>query len=310
MIRVTFLGTAASRPTVRRNVSALTVQRESEVMLFDCGEGTQRQMMRFGTGFQIRRIFITHLHADHFLGLTGLLRTLSLQDHTEAIQIYGPRGSQEILSDAVHLGGHRLPFSVEIVEIEPGHVIKEPEYDIVTVEANHGVASNAYALIEHDRLGRFDVERARALGVPDGPAFGQLHRGESIEVDGTTITPEDLVGPPRPGRRLVYSGDTRPCAAIRDAAAGASLLIHEGTFAEDEADRAHATFHSTARGAGELAAQAGVQKLVLTHVSARYSDDASPLTQEAREAFPGAIVARDGLTIELPYEPDDTPDDE
>lgn len=309
-MRVTFLGTAASRPTVRRNVSALTVQRESEVMLFDCGEGTQRQMMRFGTGFQIRRIFITHLHADHFLGLTGLLRTLSLQDHTDAIQIYGPRGSQKILSDAVHLGIHRLPFSVEIVEIEPGHVISEPEYDIVTLEADHGVASNAYALIEHDRLGRFDVERARALGVPDGPAFGRLHRGESIEVDGSIITPEDLVGPPRPGRRLVYTGDTRPCAAIQEVAAGASLLIHEATFAEDEADRAQATFHSTARGAGELAARAGVQKLVLTHVSARYSDDASPLTREAGEAFPGAIVARDGLTIELPYESDDVPDDE
>lgn len=309
-MRVTFLGTAASRPTVRRNVSALTVQRESEVMLFDCGEGTQRQMMRFGTGFQIRRIFITHLHADHFLGLTGLLRTLSLQDHTDAIQIYGPRGSQDILSAAVHLGVHRLPFPVEIVEIEPGHVISEPEYDIVTLEADHGVASNAYALIEHDRLGRFDVERARALGVPDGPAFGRLHRGESIEVDGSLITPKDLVGPPRPGRRLVYTGDTRPCAAIQEAAAGASLLIHEATFAEDEADRAQATFHSTARGAGELAARAGVQKLVLTHVSARYSDDASPLTREAGEAFPGVIVARDGLTIELPYESDDVPDDE
>lgn len=308
MIRVTFLGTAAGRPTVRRNVSALTVQRESDVMLFDCGEGTQRQMMRYGTGFQIRRIFITHLHADHFLGLTGLLRTLSLQDHTDPIQVFGPPGSKQVLSDTVHLGVHRIPFPVEIMEIGPGDVIQEPEYDVVAIEATHRIESNAYALIEHKRLGRFDVERARALGVPEGPAFGRLHRGESVDIEGRIITPDELVGPTRPGRRLVYSGDTRPCEAIEAAAAGAALLIHESTFSQDDAGRAHSTFHSTARAAAELAARAGVRRLALTHISARYSEDASPLAEEAKEAFAETVVARDGLTIEIPYEADEGPE--
>lgn len=301
MIRVTFLGTAAARPTVRRGVSALMLQREGDLMLFDCGEGTQRQMMRYQTGFSIDSIFFTHMHADHILGLTGLLRTMGLQDRTEPITLYGPGGSRGVLAAAAGLGVDRVPFEVVIEELAVGARVERDEYDVVALEVDHGGPALGYALAEHRRAGRFDIEAARALGVPEGPLFGQLHRGETIEVDGRTIEPDTVVGPDRDGRTVVYTGDTRPAASIIEAAHNAELLIHEATFTEDERDRALATFHSTAKDAAEVAAVAGVRRLVLTHLSARYSDDPGIITSEAREVFPGAVVAHDGLVIELPY---------
>lgn len=305
MIRVTFLGTAAARPTVRRGVSALTVQREGDLMLFDCGEGTQRQMMRYQTGFSLDSIFFTHMHADHILGLTGLLRTMGLQDRTEPITLYGPKGSRGILATAAGLGVERPPFEVSIEELTIGDRVGREEYDIVALGVDHGAAALGYALAEHRRAGRFDIEAARALGVPEGPLFGQLHRGETIQVDGRTIEPHTVVGPDRDGRTVVYTGDTRPAASIVDAAHNAELLIHEATFTEDERDRARSTFHSTAKDAAEVAALAGVRRLILTHVSARYSDDPGAIKTEAREIFPGAVVAQDGLVVELPYSEED-----
>ena len=301
MIRVTFLGTAASRPTVRRNVSSIAVQREGDVFLFDCGEGTQRQMMRYATGFALNEIFITHLHADHFLGITGLLRTMALQSRTQPLQIYGPPGSRGTLQNAVGLGVDRASFPLTIQELEVGGRVSHEEYDVVAIRVNHGTQALGYALVEHERLGRFDLERARALGVPEGPLFGRLHAGETVEVDGRMIEAAEVVGSPRPGRVIVYTGDTRPAEGILEMATGAALLIHEATFAEEEADRAHQTYHSTARGAAVLALEAGVARLYLTHVSARYSDDPAPLEEEAREVYPKAVVARDGLVVEIPY---------
>lgn len=301
MIRVTFLGTAAARPTVGRNVSALAVQREGDLFLFDCGEGTQRQMMRYGSGFGIDAIFITHVHADHFLGLTGLLRTLALQGRTEPLGIFGPPRSAGLLRQAVELGVDRVRFQVDITEVEPGEAVDRGDHAIEAVPVSHGVSAVGWALVEKERLGRFDVDRARALGVPEGPLFGLLHRGEPVEVDGRTIDPADVVGPPRPGRRVVYTGDTLPCRAVAEAARGADLLVHDATFGEDEAERARETHHATALGAARLAAEAGVLRLVLTHVSARYADDTRALEQEARTAFPGARIAHDGLVIEVPY---------
>jgi len=301
MIRVTFLGTAASRPTVGRNVSGLAVQREGDLMLFDCGEGTQRQMMRFGTGFGVQAIFVTHMHADHFLGITGLLRTMALQGRTDALTILGPPGSARLLEQAVNLGIDRVNFAVDIQELEPGDGLDFDGYRVEAFQVVHSTSAVGWTLIEEPRLGRFDVDRARALGIPEGPLFGRLHRGEAIEVDGQTITPEDLVGSPRPGRRLVYTGDTRPCDGTLEASRDADVLIHEATFGNEEADRAHETFHSVAEGAARLAAEAGVDLLFLTHLSARYSDDASPLAEEAKQEFPGARVARDGLVVEMEY---------
>ncbi len=301
MIRVTFLGTAASRPTIRRNVSSVAVQREGDVFLLDCGEGTQRQMMRYATGFTVGEIFITHLHADHFLGLTGLLRTMAFQGRTEPLHVYGPPGSHDTLKSAVGLGVDRIAFPLTIQELEAGARVSHDEYDVVAFGVDHGTSAVGYALVEHERLGRFDVELARAMGIPEGPMFGKLHKGEAVEVDGRIIEPAELVGGTRPGRVVVYTGDTAPTESVAEMAADAALLIHEATFGAEEEDRARQTHHSTAQGAATIARQAGVGRLCLTHVSARYSDDTTPLEKEARDVYPGAVIARDGLMVEIPY---------
>lgn len=305
MIRLTLLGTAAARPTPGRNVAGIAVQREGDLVLWDCGEGSQRQMMRFNTGFNVRAVFITHLHADHFLGLPGLLRTMGLQGHRDPVEVYGPPGSTAVLKNAVGLGNDRIPFRVTVTELAPGDRVERQGYAVEAFAVVHGVPAVGLALQEPRRLGRFDVERARELGVPEGPDFGRLHRGESVETPSGTVHPEQVVGPDRRGRRVVYSGDSRPTASVVEAARGADLLIHEATFTAEEADRARETGHATAREAAEVAREAGVSRLVLTHLSARYSDDPRPLREEARVVFPGARVGRDGMVVEIPYPEDD-----
>jgi ribonuclease Z len=305
VIRATFLGTAASRPTVGRNVAGLLVQREGELLLFDCGEGTQRQMMRYSTGFSVNDIFITHMHADHFLGIIGLLRTLGLQAREEVMKLYAPAGTRSILNEAVHLGVERVTFPIEIIELECGDRITRQDYDIVAYATQHGTRAVGFALVEHERLGRFNIAKARAMGVPEGPLFGKLHRGETVTVDGRDITAAEVVGPPRSGRKLVYTGDTRPCRETIDIARGADLLIHDATFGEEESERARQTGHSTAREAADVARRAEVDKLLLTHISARYADDPRVLEREAREIFARTAVAHDGMVVEIPYREDE-----
>jgi ribonuclease Z len=302
MLTATFLGTGAATPTVDRNVAGLAIQREGETILFDCGEGNQRQMMRYGVGFSFTEIFFTHYHADHILGLTGLLRTMGLQDRTAAVRLYGPRGAQRVLGAAIALGIERNKFPVEIEEVRPGDRLTREQYDIVVFETDHRPDTIGFALAEHTRLGRFHPDRARELGIPEGPLWGRLHKGETVVLDdGRSIAPADLVGPPRRGRTLVYSGDTRPSLAVVEVARGADLLIHEATFGSDELERAKETGHSTAAEAARVAAEAGVRRLVLTHISPRYSRDAPELLAEARAIFPETIVARDGLTVDVAF---------
>lgn len=302
MLGITFLGTGAATPTIDRNVSGLAVQREGETLLFDCGEGNQRQMMRYGVGFSFREIFFSHYHADHLLGVTGLLRTMGLQDRTAPVTLYGPKGAQRILGAAISLGIERNKFPIEIIEIKPGDRLARDEYEIVVFETEHRADTVGYALVEHTRLGRFNPDRARALGIPEGPLWGQLHKGATVTLpDGRTIGPADLVGAPRRGRTLVYSGDTRPHLSVIAAARGADLLVHEATFGGDEMERARETGHSTAAEAARVALDAGVRRLVLTHISSRYNRDAAELLAEARAVFPETVIARDGMTIDVPY---------
>jgi ribonuclease Z len=302
MLTATFLGTGAATPTIDRNVAGLAVQREGETILFDCGEGNQRQMMRYGVGFSFTEIFFTHYHADHLLGVTGLLRTMGLQDRSAPVTLYGPRGAQRILGAAVNLGIERNKFPVEIKEIRPGDRLARADYDIVVFETEHRADTIGFAIAEHTRLGRFNPERARELGIPEGPLWGRLHKGETIVLeDGRSVSPADLVGSPRRGRTLVYSGDTRPSLAVVEAARGADLLIHEATFGSDELERAKETGHSTAAEAARIAVEAGVRRLVLTHISPRYTRDAPELLAEARAIFPDTVIARDGLAIEVPF---------
>jgi ribonuclease Z len=302
MLSVTFLGTSAAIPTVDRNVAGLAIQREGETLLFDCGEGNQRQMMRFGVGFGFQEIFFTHYHADHLLGLPGLLRTMGLQDRTAPVSLYGPKGAQRILGGAINVGIEKNKFPVEIMEIRPGDRLARDEYEIVVFETEHRADTVGYALVEHTRLGRFNPDRARELGIPEGPLWGQLHKGKTVTLDdGRMVGPAELVGAPRPGRTLVYSGDTRPHLSVIQAARGADLLIHEATFGGDESERAKETGHSTAAEAARVALEAGVRRLVLTHISPRYNRDAPELLAEARGVFPETSIARDGLTLEVPY---------
>jgi len=258
-------------------------------------------MMRYGTGFALDHIFVTHMHADHYLGIIGLVRTMALQGRTEPLHIFGPTGSAHTLEQAVHLGGNRIGFPVEITEMDPGDGLDRDGFRIEAVQVRHGTAAVGYALREVPRPGRFDLEKARALAIPEGPLFGQLHRGQAIEVDGRRIEPEEVVGPPRPGRLVVYTGDTRPSLEVERAATGADLLVHEATFTDEEAARARETFHSTGREAGSVARAAGVERLCLTHLSARYSANPAPIERDARREFPRAVVAQDGMVVEIGY---------
>jgi ribonuclease Z len=303
-MRVTFLGTSAAMPTAERGPSAVICNREGERYLFDCGEGTQRQMMRFNTGFAVSHLFVTHLHGDHVLGIPGLVQSWDFNDRDEPLAIHAPTGSRRHLQSLLHAGGHQPGFSIRINEVSPGTVALDgDDFEVRAFETQHRTRSVGWALVEDDRRGRFDRERAEELGVPVGPKFGQLHDGESVELDdGRVIHPEQVVGEPRPGRKLVYTGDTRPTRATEEIAHEADLLIHEATFASDEAKRASSTGHTTAREAGELAGRAEVKRLALTHISSRYAGDASAIAREAEAAFDGeSVVAHDGLELQIPY---------
>ena len=305
-LSVRLLGTSASRPTVERNVASLAIVREGETLLFDCGEGTQRQMMRYGVSFGLADIFFTHFHADHVIGVIGLMRTMSLQGRTDPLRLWGPRGAQRTLKRAEEFGMDRLTFPVEITEVEPGQRIERKDHAIVAFPVDHrGARAVGYALVEEDRKGRFNPELARELGVPEGPLWGEIHRGRAVTLaDGRVIEPSVLVGSPRPGRKVVLTGDTRPCAGTVDAARGADLLVHEATFGDEEAARAVETGHSTAREAASVARDAGARALLLMHFSARYSRDASELGKEAREVFERTVVGKDGMEVVVEYPTD------
>ncbi|MGI9090692.1 MAG: ribonuclease Z [Gemmatimonadaceae bacterium] len=305
-LSVRFLGTSASRPTVERNVTSLALRRGGETFLFDCGEGTQRQMMRYGVSFNLGDIFFTHMHADHILGVIGLVRTMALQGRTEPMRLFGPPKSERLLRQAVTLGSDKQHFPISFFELTPGQPLKRDGYSIVPFPVEHGGAlALGLALVEEERLGRFNPDLARAMGIPEGPLWGRIHKGEDITLpSGQVVTPAELVGRTRAGRTVVFTGDARPSDSTVEIAHGADLLIHEATFAEDEAPLALETGHSTAREAATIAQRAAVKQLVLTHISSRYSRDAHELLAQARAVFPAAILARDGMEVVVPFDED------
>ena len=298
-LHLVFLGTAGATPTVDRGSPAVLLMRGAERILIDCGEGTQRQLMRsVGLG-RIGLILLTHLHGDHYLGLPGLLKTYSLLGREEPLVLLGPPGLSELLREIEHIVGRpRFPFSVE--EVVPGVVLDSEDYRLLCVWNEHGVPGLAWCLEEKARPGLFHPERAIALGVTPGPDFGRLQRGETvIAPDGRVIKPEEVMDAPRKGRKLVFSGDTRPTSAVVELAQGASVLVHDSTFGSSELDRALETGHSTAKEAATVAAAAGVKTLVLTHLSSRHSW--RELRDEAREVFPETFVPKDFDVLVVPY---------
>ncbi len=301
MLRLTFLGTSAAQPTIGRNLTGHALRRERELFLVDCGEGTQRQMIRYGTGFDVAAICFTHFHADHYLGAIGFLRTLSMQDRAEPLDIYGPKPARKLLDTMLFAGVEKLTFEVRIHEVSPGDEVRRDGCRLVSFATEHKLSSCGWALVEDDRPGRFHTDRAVALGVPPGPLFGELQHGRAVVLpDGRRVEPGQVVDAPRRGRKVVLTGDTRPCAATVAAARGADLLVHDSTFGDAEAARAVETLHATAREAARVAREAGVGRLILTHLSTRYDRDTATLLQQAREEFAAVEVANDGLVVELP----------
>jgi ribonuclease Z len=257
-------------------------------------------MMRYGTGFAVDRIFFTHFHGDHYLGLLGFLRTLNMQGRVEPLNLYGPSPAVSLLDRAIHLGFDPQSFEIVVHELKADEEVALRGGRVIAVPVAHRIPAFGYVLREDDRPGEFHPEKANALGVPEGPLFGELQRGSAVVVGGRQIEPGEVLGTPRPGRSLVVSGDTRPCASLEQASRAADVLIHEATFGDADLPRALETQHCTAREAAALAARAGVRRLVLTHFSSRYDDGMSALLAEARQEFAGTELAHDGLTFDVP----------
>jgi ribonuclease Z len=287
-------------PTAQRSPAATLVRRGGERLLVDCGEGTQRQLLRSSVGLiELEEIFLTHYHADHYLGLPGMLKTFALRGRTLPITIYGPPGLGDLFVALRRIFG-RLPYEYELIELQPGAQLDRDDYVLRAFPVAHEVASLGYALVELPRPGRFDVEAAETLGVPAGPERGALQAGETITLpDGRTIAPEAVLGPARRGRKVVITGDTAPAESVLDAARSADVLLHEATFCEDERERARETAHSTAAEAAELARRAEVGMLALTHLSSRYFGP--DVAREARAVFPETVVPKDFDVIEIPF---------
>jgi ribonuclease Z len=290
-----FAGTAGSVPSPRRGLPAVLVRRGGDRLLFDCGEGTQRQLLRSVGLLDIDAVYITHFHADHWLGLPGMLKSFALRERSEPLTVYGPAGCSELIG-AMRVVYGRLPYKLSVVELSPAQTVRGDGYVVAAVPVRHkGDACFGYALVEDARPGHLDPQLAERLGVTPGPDFGRLQRGETV----AGVRPEQVMGPEREGRKVVISGDTAPCEALAIAAHQADVLVHEATFAHDDSERARQTMHSTARQAAQLARDADVRLLALTHVSSRYVG--GELRDEARAVFAATEAVRDFDTIDVSF---------
>ncbi|MBM3264353.1 MAG: ribonuclease Z [candidate division Zixibacteria bacterium] len=304
VITLVVLGSGGTIPTLSRHLPAFAIQCDGELFLFDCGEGAQMQFVKAKLSFaRLEGIFISHLHGDHIMGLPGLLMTMSQVPRERPLYIVGPPGIAEFVEGNRRFLGVQYPFPVEIQETSGGVLYDRNRVRIRAVPARHSCFTLAFALEEYERPGRFMIEEAVRLGVPEGPVYGKLQKGLPVTLeDGRTILPEQVLGPPRKGRRIVYATDTRPCEEVVRLAQDADLLIHDGMFDDDLRDQAHQKCHSTVVQAAQVARRAGVGQLLLTHLSSRYFSDA-PLLEKARNVFPHVIMARDLLEIDVPMQP-------
>ena len=301
-MHITFLGTGGSIPTATRGLSAVAIKRKNELLMFDCGEGTQQQMTQAGVGFhRTAKIFVTHMHGDHVLGLPGLLQTMSLLGRTNELQIYGPAGIKDFVEAINQTVRYTLTFPVTVSETESGLVCEEKEYTVHATRSNHMDPSLSYALTEKPRPGRFNTKKAKKLGIQKGPLWSKLQSGEAVKLpNGKTVEPKMVLGEARHGRKIVYTGDTGPSEALIELAQNADLLIHEATFEDEMHQRAMEDGHSTPTIAAKTAKEAHVKRLVLTHISARYKD-ANMLLMQAKKTFADTMLAEDFLKIELPF---------
>lgn len=301
-MRLVFLGVGGTYPSKTRNVASVAVQMGSEAVLFDCGECIQRQLMRSSVSFmRVRRIFITHLHADHFLGLPGLIQSMSLNGREDVLEVCGPEGIVKTVRSLMNLGYFDCGYKVRARTLSPGDSVRFEGFSVKAAAADHTVPALAYAIVEDARRGRFRPNAAKALGVPEGPMFSKLQRGERVRVRGRTVLPEQVLGPERKGRKAVFSGDTRKCRTVIDLAKGADALIHDCTLDSTYSDLAERFGHSTARQAAEAAKAAGVKSLFLVHISPRY-DDTSVLVREARKVFRRSSVPEELSEYEVRLE--------
>jgi ribonuclease Z len=295
-----FLGTSGSVPTAKRGLAGTLLRRGGERILFDCGEGTQRQLLRSSVGLvELPEIFLTHYHADHYLGLPGMLKTFALRGREVPLTVYGPPGLKDLFGILRRVFG-RLSYELSLEELRPGDSLGRGDHRIEAFGVEHGISANGYALVEDARPGRFDLDAAKALGVPEGPLFGRLQGGDAVELpDGTTVSSEQVLGPARPGRKVVLAGDTRAAGSVLEAARDADLLVHESTFSDEERERADETLHATAKSAAELATAAGARMLALTHLSNRYFGP--EILREARAVFPETVVPKDFDIIDVRF---------
>ena len=300
-MQIVFLGTSGSWPTPKRNVSAVAVKRGPEVILFDCGEGTQRQLMASRLSFmQVTRVFLTHFHGDHFLGLPGLMQSMNFFGRESALEVYGPSGCEDLVAQLLSLGHFKAGYPVHAHDLAAGDPTDCGEYTVTAFEAVHTVPALSYVLEEKERAGRFDLEKARALGIPAGPLYSQLQEGQPVTVGGQTFRPDQVLGPPRRGRKIVYTGDSMPHEALVTMARGADVLIHDATSDAALEEKANRYGHSSSRQAAMVAKEADVGLLVLTHMSPRYEDPAI-LFNDAKAVFDRVRLADDFMEIDVPY---------
>jgi ribonuclease Z len=298
-MQIIFLGTSGSWPTKERNVPAIALKLESEIILFDCGEGTQRQFMHSKLSFMnISKILITHLHGDHFLGIPGLVQTMSLNNRKKSLEIYGPIGIRKTIRSLLCIGYFSPTFKISVNELRDNQIIHCPKYNIKVIETVHVIPTLAYCIQEHDRPGKFNLKKAKKLGIPEGPLFSKLQSGESISIDGKKIIPEMVLGVKRKGRKVVYSGDTKPFKSFINFAKDCDVLIHDGTASVKLEKKANKYGHSSFRQAGIIANKCNAKALFLTHISPRYTDGLE-IKKEVRSIFKRAFVAEDFMEYEV-----------